>query len=49
MVGKFYLGLNYDYQQIWMQNQFSKSSGSKDLNTTDTRAKESGVAIYLCS
>ena len=20
MVGKFYLGLNYDYQQIWMQN-----------------------------
>lgn len=33
LVGKFYLGLNYDYQQIWMQNQFSKSSGSKDLNT----------------
>ena len=20
MIGKFYLGLNYDYQQIWMQN-----------------------------
>jgi len=25
MLGKFYLGLNYDYQQIWMQNQSSKS------------------------
>lgn len=49
MVGKFYLGLNYDYQQIWMQNQFSKSSGSRDLNAADSRAKESGVAIYLCS
>jgi hypothetical protein len=20
MIGKFYLGLQYDYQQIWMQN-----------------------------
>lgn len=49
MVGNFYLGLNYDYQQIWMQNQFTKSSGSRDLHATDSRAKESGVAIYLCS
>lgn len=27
MIGKFYLGLNYDYQQIWMQNQSSKTAG----------------------
>ena len=33
MVGKFYLGLMYDYQQIWMQNQFTKSSGTRDLHT----------------
>ncbi len=32
-----------------MQNQFSKTSGSRDLNASDSRAKDSGVAIYLCS
>jgi hypothetical protein len=42
MIGKFYLGLDYDYQQIWMQNQIS--SGNKD-----SRVKDSGVAIYPCS
>ena len=27
MVGKFYLGLHYDYQQIWMQNQSQGAAG----------------------
>ena len=43
MLEKFYLGLNYDYQQIWMQNQSSKQA------IKDSRAKDSGVAIYPCS
>lgn len=43
MIGQFYLGLSYDYQQIWMQNQSSKSA------VKDSRAKDSGVAIYPCS
>ena len=42
MIGKFYLGLNYDYHQTWMN--LGGSSSSKD-----SRAKESGVAIYPCS
>ena len=44
MIGKFYLGLQYDYQQIWMQNQSSSKMAVKD-----SRAKDSGVAIYPCS
>ena len=50
MIGKFYLGLNYDYQLIWMQNQANKSSGTAQNNASkDSRAKDSGVAIYPCS
>lgn len=50
MVGKFYLGLNYDYQQIWMQNQSSKpaASGAGSKQSADSRARDSGVAIYPC-
>ena len=47
MIGKFYLGLNYDYQQIWMQNQSSKGRSAE--SNKDSRAKDSGVAIYPCS
>ena len=42
MIGRFYLGLDYDYQQVWMQNQMSSAN-------KDSRAKDSGVAIYPCS
>ena len=47
MIGKFYLGLNYDYQQIWMQNQTSRPAAQQQ-NSKDTRAREGGVAIYPC-
>lgn len=47
MIGKFYLGLNYDYQQIWMQNQSSKPAAQQQ-SLKDSRARDSGVAIYPC-
>lgn len=49
MIGKFYLGLPYDYQQIWMQNQSSKGTGGSNSQSKDSRARDSGVAIYPCS
>ena len=47
MIGKFYLGLLYDYQQIWMQNQSTAAAGIGSSEKADSRAKE-GVAIYPC-
>ena len=47
MVGKFYLGLLYDYQQICMQNQSQGAAGILSASKTDSRARE-GVAIYPC-
>lgn len=42
MLGRFYLGLNYDYQQVWMHNQNSSQTANKE-------DRETRVVIYPCS